>query len=161
MGRNAQPIEIIQAKGKSHHLTKAEIAARKEAEIKLGAADLSKIKLPTFIENDVIAFKRWKECVKDYKEAAKNGFEVLTTSDVGTLAMYCKAWSEHEMLLNLHRDNYTLDEALKLQTAINKKRDLIIKMEDRLFLNPLAKVRNVPKREKKKADNPMENDFGV
>jgi hypothetical protein len=39
---------------------------------------------------------------------------------------------------------------LGLETDINKKLDALTKMEDRLFLNPLAKIRNVPKTESKK-----------
>ena len=40
------------------------------------------------------------------------------------------------------------DGLLTLESAINKKMDMLIKMEDRLFLNPLAKVKNVPKQVK-------------
>ena len=161
MGRNAKSVDLHIAEGNPNRLTKEELRRRKEAEVKLGATDLTKIKPPSFVENDVVAFKRWKQCLKDYKDATKNGIEILTSSDVGTLALYCKAWSEHEMLLNLHKDDHTLDQSLKLQTAINKKRDLLVKMEDRLFLNPLAKVKNVPKREPKKPENPMEEEFDV
>jgi hypothetical protein len=51
---------------------------------------------------------------------------------------------------------------LQLESAINKKMDMLIKMEDRLFLNPLAKVKNVPKRIKEE-DKPVSkwNKFGV
>jgi len=37
--------------------------------------------------------------------------------------------------------------------------DMLIKMEDRLFLNPLAKVKNIPKAESKKED-PVADRFG-
>lgn len=37
------------------------------------------------------------------------------------------------------------DGLLTVETAINKKMDMLIKMEDRLFLNPLAKIKNIPK----------------
>jgi hypothetical protein len=41
-----------------------------------------------------------------------------------------------------------VDGLLRIETAINKKMDMLIKMQDRLFLNPLAKVKNVPKPKK-------------
>ena len=37
---------------------------------------------------------------------------------------------------------------LTFDSALNKKMDMLIKMEDRLFLSPLAKLKNIPKREK-------------
>lgn len=49
------------------------------------------------------------------------------------------------------RDMISINAMLSVETAINKKMDMLIKMEDRLFLNPLSKVKNVPK-EKGKAE---------
>ena len=48
----------------------------------------------------------------------------------------------------------------QLDTAINKKMDMLIKMEDRLFLNPLAKVKNVPKVKEEKPKNKFDK-FGT
>ena len=45
------------------------------------------------------------------------------------------------------RDLFAISGILTIETAINKKGDMLIKMEDRLFLNPLSKVKNVPKKE--------------
>ena len=42
----------------------------------------------------------------------------------------------------------SLEGILKIETAVNKKMDMLLKMQDRLFLNPLAKIRNVPKPKK-------------
>lgn len=49
---------------------------------------------------------------------------------------------------------------LQLESAINKKMDLLIKMEDRSFLNPLAKVKNIPKKEQEKANPLAAKGFG-
>jgi phage terminase small subunit len=46
------------------------------------------------------------------------------------------------------RDLFSIGAILTIETAINKKMDMLIKMEDRLFLNPLSKIKNVPKKEK-------------
>jgi len=49
---------------------------------------------------------------------------------------------------------------INLETAINKKMDMLIKMEDRLFLHPLSKVKNIPKKEPEKKDPLKEKGFG-
>jgi len=175
MGRNAQPIELVQANGKKH-LTKAEMQERKENEIKLGD---KKIACPDFVKSDIEAYKKWKEISKIYKE-----FDFVSSGDAGLLARYCKTFSEYQDLLSsyqrikeIHYDSEQLDKALEetyedeevekrlfsykvkkqlrdmisinallsIETAVNKKMDMLIKMEDRLFLNPLAKVKNIPK----------------
>lgn len=188
-GRHAQPIDILTARG-NKHLTKAEIQHRKENEIKLGEKDLVKLKPPQFVKDDIGAFKHWKENIKEYKAAAKQGIEIISTADVGQLALYCKTFSEYERLLKIRQKvermgddedvilesdeietlsktiqnqiQYILsiDGLLKLEAAINKKMDMLIKMQDRLFLNPLARIKNVPRKEKSKPNNPMDG-FGV
>jgi phage terminase small subunit len=164
MGRNAQPIDILKAKGKSHHITKDEEKRRKQAELKLGKSELGELKPPSFIKNDIVAFRYWKQHLKEYKEAAENNIEILSSSDVGILALYCKTYSEYESFLDLRdtlglKNITTLEDALKIEATINKKMDMLIRMQDRLFLNPLAKVKNVPKKEPKKRDALKEKGF--
>lgn len=149
-GRNGQPIDILVAKGKKH-LTKAEIQYRKENEIKLGKVNLDQLEPPSFVKNDTVAYSCWKQSLNEYKEAEKQGIQILSSSDAGLLALYCKTFSEYERLLGHTTDNVELE--IKIQTAINKKMDMLIKMQDRLFLNPLAKVKNVPK--PKEEDKPV------
>lgn len=159
------------AKGKKH-LTKAEIEQRKNNEIKVGN---SKLTCPSYVKNDSIAYKKWKEIIKIYKD-----IDFVSSGDVGLLSRYCMAFSEYENLIKMrkninildfnaedeeeiyeafpeYRVKYILkkieyilssDGLLTLESAINKKMDMLIKMEDRLFLNPLAKVKNVPKQVK-------------
>ena len=50
----------------------------------------------------------------------------------------------------------TLDKTLRLQTSKNRLIDSLTKMEDRLFLNPLSRRKNIPKVEKLPDKNPME-----
>jgi phage terminase small subunit len=175
MGRNAQPISILQANGRKH-LTKAEIEQRQETEIKLGS---NKLICPSYIKDDVNAFKKWKEITKIYKDV-----DFVSTGDTGLLARYCLThseylnlcdtrnhivslqadWTEYEGLFPQEfQENIekllTTNTELQLESAINKKMDMLIKMEDRLFLNPLAKVKNVPKTEPQKED-PVKDRFG-
>lgn len=176
MGRNAQPIDLLQANGRKH-LTKAEIEGRKKSEINIGDSNL---KCPDFVKKDIAAYKKWKEILKIYKDV-----DFVSSGDIGLLARYCKTFSEYLILQEAYQrtsdiryDSQELDEAidgtyyetdkekalfsykvkkqlrdlfsigavLQIETAINKKMDMLIKMEDRLFLNPLAKVKNVPKK---------------
>jgi phage terminase small subunit len=196
-GRNAQPIDILLAKGKSHK-TKKEIKERKSSEIRLGE---DKLVCPMYVKSDATAYKKWRDLIADYNKAKKNGIELIKSSDAGILAMYCKTFSEYQVLLKaqqrineIHYDCKELDEAidgdyydeetgsvkalfsykvkkqlrdlfaiggiLAVETAINKKVDMMLKMEDRLFLNPLAKIKNVPKREKPPADPLAGKGFG-
>ena len=170
-GRNAKPIDIHIAGGNPSHLTKAEIQQRKDSEIKLGS---SRLKCPDYVKADPVALKKWRELTKDYyKAAADGGIDLVKSSDTGILARYCKTFSEYMQLCNTR--NKLLDMEidwsqyervfpedfqdavnkllrvnvdLQLDTAINKKQDMLIKMEDRLFLTPLAKVKNVPQKPK-------------
>lgn len=176
MGRNAQPIELLKANGRKH-LTKAEIQQRKNSEIKLGQ---HKLKCPNYIRNNVNAYKKWKEIIKIYKD-----FDFVSSGDTGLLARYCMTHSEYlnlcetrDRLSNLHADWSKYEDVfpeefqeavekilcsntdLQLETAINKKMDMLIKMEDRLFLNPLAKVKNVPKKEPEKQESEFDKRFG-
>ncbi|RJE88617.1 terminase [Paenibacillus sp. 1011MAR3C5] len=181
-GRRAKPIGLHLAQGNPSHLTKQEIEARQQNELKLGVQDLAKLKKPPFVAKDKTAAKLWNELIKEYKVAAEQNVELLTSSDVGALGLYCKTYSEYNRLLEayqrvdniaqdtdnlydyiMEQDDYvmksmsniaqlaSIDGILKIETAINKKMDMLLKLQDRLFLNPLAKIKNVPKPAKKEA----------
>ncbi|MFZ3172064.1 MAG: hypothetical protein WA118_08800 [Carboxydocellales bacterium] len=176
-GRNGKPIQLHVAQGNPNRLTKSEIERRQNSEVKVGT---QKLTCPAYVKNDVVAFAKWKEVIKVYK-----GVDFVSSGDVGLLSRYCMTHSEYvrlcgnrKKLETLHADweryqgalpeNFIyamealirIDHELQLETAINKKMDMLIKMEDRLFLNPLAKVKNVPKKEPEKSD-PAREKFGV
>lgn len=44
---------------------------------------------------------------------------------------------------------------MAMDKAINAKMAALVQMEDRLFLSPLAKVKNVPKEPEKKEEDPL------
>lgn len=177
VGRNAKPIDLIMADGNKRHLTKAEIEHRKNTEIRFGN---DKLVCPKHIKNDKIAYAKWKELIRLYKD-----FDFVASGDVGMLGRYCMAYSEYMDLLerrtmvcqlmpkvdddeneiiedqldagNVHpkriqkmieKYEYILSIGgiISLDKAINAKMDALVKMEDRLFLNPLAKIKNVPKK---------------
>ena len=182
-GRNGQPIALILANGRSHHLSKEVIERRTAAEIKTGTKAL---RCPDYVKSDINAYKRWKEIIKIYKDV-----DFVSSGDVGFLGRYCMAHAEYIELLKRKKrinsisedpdevedyiqgeerfdsrvqkqllDMISTDAILRLETAINKKVDLLIKMEDRSFLNPLAKVKNIPKKEKAEQEDPNAGMFG-
>lgn len=163
MGRRAKPVDLLVLEGKSH-LTQDQIRFRKENELRLGSQNF---KIPDYVKSDPVAEKKWREVVKVYKDS---GLDIASTSDVSAIVRYCLCWSEYldlrerrerlgEMDIEYSgvmcelpedaRDQITdlikLGPLISLENAIQKKSDHLIKLEDRLFLNPLAKIKNIPK----------------
>jgi phage terminase small subunit len=183
MGRNAQPIDILVAKGKSH-LTAKEKELRKKAEIKFGGRIIS---CPNYVLKNEVALDKWAEIANLYE-----GFDFVSAGDSGLIARYCMTYAEYLELLSAYqrvkeihydsedidgyinetykqedddrdkylfgakvkkqlRDLFSINAILTIESAINQKMKMLITMEDRLFLNPLAKVKNIPKQ---KAEEP-------
>ena len=86
-GRNKEPIDLLIAKGKKH-LTKEEIAERKESEIK---APCDNITTPTYLTN-----KEKKEFMKIAEELVK--LDIMSNLDVDTLARFVTSKSMYEKL---------------------------------------------------------------
>ena len=177
VGRNAKPIDLIMADGNKRHLTKAEIEHRKNTEIRFGN---DKLVCPKHIKNNKNAYAKWKELIRLYKD-----FNFVASGDIGMLGRYCMAYSEYLDLIERH---YYIEKELKdaggpekriekmiekyefilsiggliaLDKAINAKMDALVKMEDRLFLNPLAKIKNVPKKPPEEEKTELDqNGFG-
>jgi phage terminase small subunit len=187
MGRNAQPVSVIMMNGKSHHLTKAEIKRREESKVNIGTET---VEVPEYVELDKQALKQWNKLINDYELAKEKGHEIITSTDADILGKYCVTHAEYLSLkkklqiinnidlTELEEEIYesrdlsketkkklnqllNIDYTLKLESAINKKHEILIKLEDRLFLNPLSKIKNIAKEEKKKPKNPMEDEFSL
>lgn len=183
MGRNAQPIEIVKANGKKH-LTKSEIEHRKKSEIKFGTKDLI---CPDYILDDEQALEKWAEVINlydgvDFVSSGDNGMLArycMTHSEYLDLLKRKKRLNDiaddsddvEEYICNSEEFDYRIrkklldmvstSSLLSIENAVNKKLDTLIKMEDRLFLNPLSKVKNVaqPKKEEEKPSKFLK--FGV
>lgn len=92
-GRKKQPLSVIQGKGKSHHLTKDEIAKRKEQE-ELAKGFNDNIEIPSYL---TAAQKR--EFEKISKELIR--LDIFSNLDVDALARYIDSKSEY---IKLKRD---------------------------------------------------------
>jgi len=184
-GRNAKPVDLILAEGNKRHLTKAEIEERKSSEIKVGD---TKLRCPDYVKTDIEAFKKWKEITKIYKDKdfVSSGDIGMLGRYCKTFSEYQVLLKAYQRTSQIHYDSEKLEEAmdesddyfslkvrrqikdlfaingiLKIETAINKKMDMLIKMEDRLFLNPLSKVKNVVKDKKEEVVESKWSRFGA
>ena len=156
-GRNAKPVELHLLNGNKRGLTKAEIKARKEQEGKLRSG-ATKFKLSPQVKNDPVAHSMFKKLKKLYK-----GIEYVEGLDENIINRYCLVHSEYLSLSDMRKsltDLYNAadtasrlsiaDNIIEIDKQIEKKMNMLIKLEDRLFLNPTARIKNVPKKEQPK-----------
>lgn len=181
--RKRKPLELHVIDPKARR-SKEQLEAKADAEIAMGEV---KFTAPAEVKRDKIAFAKWREIVKIYKDS---GLTLVTSTDNGVLARYCMLHSEYINLVDqrlalsnfelpaddtkeimaISEEEYSreratrlwdimdyfssLDGLLKLDDKINRKCDAILKIEDRIFLNPAAKVRTLPikKRPKEKSE---------
>lgn len=157
MGRNAQPLQLIKSKGRSHHLTRAEIARRESSEIRLKNKT---VKASPQVMADTRALVEFKRLKKLYKE-----IDFVGSLDEHLINQYCLAVSELDDLLTVMGYSRTdsksadpvtrklgLTEFMELDVEVRQKRQEIIKLSDRLYLNPVARTKNLPMKKKEKRD---------
>lgn len=160
LGRNAQPVDLLAVRGKKH-LTKTEITTRKKQEAKLRSG-IRTFRPSPQVKNDLIAHAMFKKLHKLYRS-----IEYVERLDENVINRYCLLHSEYTRLRDMRQDlmdQYTAadpverlaltDRILELDKRIEKKMDLLVKLEDRLFLNPTARIKNVPKKTEKEPDDP-------
>ena len=184
MGRNAKPIELHLVNGNKRHLTKAEIEHRKKAEVKFGD---TKLICPSFVKalpaaamvklyqgfnfvrsGDVGVLERYCVAYAEYLDLVEHRQRIreikIDGMDESLLtAVLPEVYSRQRAVKTFEKIDYILSVAglLALDKAINAKMDALVKMEDRLFLNPVAKIKNVPKTPEKKIDAAAERGFDV
>lgn len=163
MGKsNLKPIELSIVNGKnSGHYSKKDLQERMDREkvMRIGG----KLYKPTraILENQ-FALNKWNEIVDIF-----DGFEFVTDVDTGVIERYCLTYSEYMQLNETKKeitqkgksniDVYYIMEDINLHQHINKKLDILLKYEDRIFLNPASRIRNIPaKPEKPKSVDPAD-----
>jgi phage terminase small subunit len=181
-GRRAKPIQLHVIDGKKH-LTKAEIKHRQENEIRLGSPDLKMSDAVRRDPVARKKFQELKKLYEGIEFVSSSDIGTITQlcllySELDRLQTQLaniervNSFAEEEIELVLgdmeqyrgtrwahktfEKIEYIMSASGSLQfhKAMDAKRSLIRSLEDRLFLNPLAKIRNVPKKEppKKQAD---------
>jgi phage terminase small subunit len=162
MPRRAFPADYHVLSGNPNRLTKAEIEARKKSEIHLGDQNF---KMPATVRKNKHAAKKWKGLIKLYKDYE---IEFVSTSDTSIIERYCLTYAAYMQLIETaqeidSREDLTLEEKmlkrkyLNIDYDIRKTAAMLTPLEDRLFLNPLAKIKNVTKRipEKDQKKDPL------
>lgn len=151
MGRNAKPTDLLLLDGKTH-LTKEQIMQRKSQEITLKNQNITP---DSMVLKDKRALKEFKNLKKLYEE-----IDFIGTLDSYIISQYCLAVSELDDLVALmaatRKDLQSEDDKVKekaignflaFDTEIRLKRAEIIKLSDRLYLNPVARTKNLPQKE--------------
>ncbi len=165
-GRPAKPIDLhLVAGGK--HLTKQEIADRKRQENALKTN--AEFKADSKVKKNPVAMKMFKKLKKLY-----SAIEYVDGLDENIINRYCLMCAEVDSMEQLlERMNSDIDKCESsaqmvtmyksisgLEGTLNRSRDMLLKMEDRLFLNPTARVKNVPKKQEKPQETDFDRKFG-
>lgn len=150
-GRPSKPVQLIKLEGKSHR-TKAELEHREKAEKALYTG--TTFKESPAVKADPIAHKEFLRLKKLYKH-----IQYVDGLDEQIINRYCLLVSQEQALQKLveHMNEdvencQTFDHRLELYKAISgtvakltQVRNMLLKIEDRLFLNPTARVKAIPK----------------
>lgn len=190
VGRNAKPIDLIMADGNKRRLTKAEIEHRKNTEIRFGNDKLVCPKHIKNNKNAYAKWKELIRLYKDFNFVASGDVGMLGRYCMAYseyLDLIERRAIINQLSINIE-EHYYIEKELKdaevpekriekmiekyefilsiggliaLDKAINAKMDALVKMEDRLFLNPLAKIKNVPKKPPEEEKTELDqNGFG-
>lgn len=162
-GRPSKPVQLIKLEGNKDRRTKAELEYREKMEKSLYTG--TSFKEDPATKADPIAHKEFLRLKKLYKH-----IQYIDGLDQQIINRYCMMVSEEDALQKQIRymqdlvektdDAENTIELYKLInnaiTKLNKTRDMLLKLEDRLFLNPTARVKAIPKKPPEdKAKSPM------
>lgn len=148
-GPKPKSANLLLFEGKSHK-SKKEIAERQAAEVKIGS---SKFVAPDFIQADPIAASKWREIMGFFHDALTP--DLITSSDTDIIAQYCSTFSEQKYLIEARSRTKSVKSKIKFTTALLKNREMMLKLSNHLYLNPVAKLRNIPKQIKPKEGDPL------
>ena len=138
--------------------TKKTIADKKSGELRIGDDNYE---MPLRLDGDLEAMSEWVRITDLYKGA---GLKITSSSDVNILARYCVLQSKYICILDAQkplpknricrRENskgvlqVVETEEYKEWKSMHKEllriNEALTKLEDKLFLNPLSKFKNIP-----------------
>jgi len=153
-GRPRKSTKLLLFEGKSHR-TKAEIEQRKAEEVHIGDQHF---RAPDYIASDDIAYAKWKEVIKLYKSAETQG--TISSADTDIIAQYCQTFSEQRMMIEEYKKAKTAKGKRKLNTALLKNREMILKIQDRIYWNPVARSKGMSRKKKEEIDPLQKVGFG-
>ncbi len=155
-GRPAKPISLLVMEGKKH-LTKAEIETRRQHEASLRSG--TDFKASEKVKNNPVAMRVFRSLKKLYKnidyvegldEAVINRYCLMTAEIDELETLVAKMREDIEKSEDIQERIQLTQSITSALSTINKMRDMLLKIEDRLFLNPTSRVKNVPQQPKEK-----------
>lgn len=171
MPRKAEPVNVILMKGKSHHLTKAEIAERLAAEAAVWPKD-DNIHCPSWLDKE--GRKEWRRIVSELQ-----ALDLMTNVDIASLAIYCdlvsryisnsKDINERGLILHVERPtvNAEGETVMTMQEVVNpsvgqsqKYAQLIKTYLGEFGLSPSARVKLRPPEKKPEEETAAQRMWG-
>ena len=152
MGRPSKPVALILQEGKSQY-SKATLEYRRAGEKALSTGNDRICESPQ-VKADKVAHLEFLRLKRLYARV-----KCVEALDQQIINRYCQEISDaHKLQAMLDKLNADLacaeemadrlkiyDLIHKTGTMLNKAKDMLIKLEDRLFLNPSTRIRAVPK----------------
>ena len=166
MGRPRKPIGLILLEGKTH-LTAEQIEKRLKEENSLN----SKVAYQPNkkVKSNPVALEMFLKLQKLYKE-----IDFVDGLDENIINRYCLLTSEVDaMEILLQRMESDIDKCENsgqmvtmyksisgMEGNLDRSRNTLLKMEDRMFLNPTARIKNVPKKQEEQKQTENDRKFG-
>jgi len=139
-GKKPKPAILLKFEGKSH-LSNGDLTARAAAEIKIGDSIFI---APDYIQLDPVALVKWNQILGFYRDATTK--DLTTSADIDIIAQYCSLFSEQKYLIEQRMKAKSAKQKIKFTTALLKNREMLLKYSNHLYLNPIARLRNIPKK---------------
>ncbi len=150
-GRPSKPVQLLKLEGKSHR-TKKELKRREEAEKSLYTG--TTFKEAPAVKADPIAHREFLRLKKLYKS-----IQYIDGLDEQIINRYCMLMSQEQALAKMmERMRQDIEEVEEVEDRIRiyesiagvtdktmKTREMLLKIEDRLFLNPTGRIKSIPK----------------
>lgn len=143
MPSKSKPIQLVLAEGNKRHLTKKEIEHREKIEKSLYTGE--ELEPNEKVQADTFALAKFNKLKYLYSKMKSQYVDGLDSEMVN---QYCLLLSEIDMLQNMIKralDENDISLYVTLDNKLIKKTELSIKLEDRLFLNPAARIKAIPK----------------
>lgn len=164
-GRPSKPVQLLKIEGKSHR-TKEELEHREKMEKSLYTG--TTFKESTAVKEDPIAHKEFLRLKKLYKS-----IQYVDGLDEQVINRYCMMVSQEKAMQKfIEKMNEDIDRCEDFSDRLNlyktisgataklvQVRNMLIKLEDRLFLNPTARIKSIPKTPTEEKKNSPMADF--
>ena len=165
-GRPSKPVDLIVLEGRTH-LTKKQIEDRRKKEESLKSD--SPYQPNKKVKSNPVALEMFYKLQKLYRN-----IDYVDGLDENIINRYCLLTAEvdgmEQLLQRMESDidkcgssgeMVTMYKSISgMEGNLNRSRDMLLKMEDRMFLNPTARVKNVPKKQEEPPKTEFVRKFG-